>query len=210
MFNRVIRCTSRRTNALLFGRQRHQGMPYTIYVIELSKKVFNESAKFRAANPQFHGVLECLYVGMTSKTPQERFDQHRSGTRSKKGHNLSSSIVKKYGRYLRPSLYNHIKPLKTRAEALKAEARLALELRRKRYAVWYNWLKCGTPIKNQRSRAPIPKGFTTAKTVAPAWKLFTELNLWNSFEEQTKKATYYCKWLIFKLLLLDLNQGPSD
>lgn len=90
------------------------------------------------ANPQFNGVLECLYVGMTSKTPKERFDQHRSGYRNKKGHKLSSSIVQKYGRYLRPSLYNHIDPMKTRAEALKMEEQLALELRRKRYAVWYN------------------------------------------------------------------------
>ncbi|MFZ1806934.1 MAG: GIY-YIG nuclease family protein [Cyclobacteriaceae bacterium] len=113
-------------------------MPYVVYVIELSKKVFTESAKFRMANPQFNGVSECLYVGMTSKTPQERFEQHRSGYRNKKGHKLSSNIVQKYGRYLRPSLYNHIDPMKTRAEALKMEEQLALELRRKRYAVWYN------------------------------------------------------------------------
>ncbi|MCB0492973.1 MAG: hypothetical protein KDC93_11210 [Cyclobacteriaceae bacterium] len=113
-------------------------MPYVVYVIELSKKVFTENAKFRMANPQFNGVLECLYVGMTSKTPQERFEQHRTGYRNKKGHKLSSNIVQKYGRYLRPSLFNHIDPMKTRAEALKMEEQLALELRRKRYAVWYN------------------------------------------------------------------------
>ncbi|HRK54368.1 MAG TPA: GIY-YIG nuclease family protein [Cyclobacteriaceae bacterium] len=113
-------------------------MAYVVYVIELSRKVFTENAKFRMANPQFNGVLECLYVGMTSKTPQERFEQHRSGYRNKKGHKLSSNIVQKYGRYLRPSLYNHIDPMKTRAEALEMEEQLALELRRKRYAVWYN------------------------------------------------------------------------
>ena len=113
-------------------------MPYIVYVIELSKKVFNENAKFREANPQFHGVLVCLYVGMTSKTPKERFEQHKTGFRNKKGHKLSSNIVQKYGRYLRPSLYNHIKPMKTRAEALKMERDLALELRRQRYAVWFN------------------------------------------------------------------------
>ena len=49
---------------------------YRIYVIELSKKVFNENTKFRVANPQFNGVLQCLYVGMTSKSPKERFEQH--------------------------------------------------------------------------------------------------------------------------------------
>ena len=116
-------------------------MPYTycVYVIELRKKVFTENARFRAANPQFNGVLECLYVGMTSKTPQERFQQHKTGYINKKGHNLSASIVFKYGSYLRPSLYNHInlKPM-TREQALKAEEKLAWDLRKQGYAVWFN------------------------------------------------------------------------
>ena len=111
---------------------------YRIYVVELSKRVFTENTKFRAANPQFNGVLECLYVGMTSKTPKERFMQHKTGYRNKKGYKLSSNIVEKYGLYLRGSLYQHISPTSTRAEALRIEEGLALELRRKRYAVWYN------------------------------------------------------------------------
>ena len=110
---------------------------YRVYVIELSRKVFSEDRKFREANPQFNGVLECLYVGMTSKTPQERFAQHKSGYRTAKGTKLSSNIVEKYGRYLRPSLYQDIGPLR-RAEALEVEKGLALELRRKGYAVWTN------------------------------------------------------------------------
>lgn len=113
-------------------------MPYRIYVVELSKRVFTENRKFREANPQFNGVLECLYVGMTSKTPKERFLQHKTGYRNSKGYKLSSNIVEKYGAYLRPSLYNHIKPLKTREEALQMEKALALTLRRQRYAVWFN------------------------------------------------------------------------
>lgn len=111
---------------------------YQVYVIELSKRVFTENYRFRAANPQFNGVLQCLYVGMTSKSPKERFTQHKTGYRNNKGHKLSSNIVQKYGMYLRPSLYNHIRPVASRAEALKMEEKLALELRRKRYAVWYN------------------------------------------------------------------------
>jgi predicted GIY-YIG superfamily endonuclease len=110
---------------------------YYIYVIELTGKVFSENAKFRAANPQYNGVLECLYVGMTSKTPQTRFEQHKSGERSKQGKKLHSNIVFKYGLYLRPSLYAHIEPIRKRADALAMEEQLALELRRKRYAVWY-------------------------------------------------------------------------
>ena len=111
---------------------------YRIYVVELSKRVYSENRKFREANPQFNGVLECLYVGMTSKSPKERFEQHKSGYRNKKGYKISSNIVQKYGSYLRPSLYNSIDPIFTRAEALEEEKQLALELRRKRYAVWFN------------------------------------------------------------------------
>jgi len=110
---------------------------YTVYVIELSRKVFTEDRKFREANPQYNGELECLYVGQTSKTPKERFVQHKTGYRNAKGHKLSANIVEKYGRYLRPSLYQHIGPL-SRTEALEVEKGLALELRRKGYAVWFN------------------------------------------------------------------------
>lgn len=110
---------------------------YHVYVIELSRKVWSENKKFREANPQFNGVLECLYVGMTSKTPEERFRQHKTGHRSKKGHKISANIVEKYGLYLRPSLYNHKNPL-TKSESTLMEKQLALELRRQRYAVWWN------------------------------------------------------------------------
>jgi len=114
-------------------------MSYQVYVIELSKKVFTENAKFRAANPQFNGVLQCLYVGMTSKTPQERFKQHTTGYVNKKGYKLSANIVQQYGTYLRPSLYDHLnlKPM-NRLEALLMEEKLALHLRRQGYAVWFN------------------------------------------------------------------------
>ena len=113
-------------------------MPYTIYVIELSKKAYSESTKFRNANPQYNGRLECVYVGMTSKTPQERFLQHRQGAKSKRGHNIASSLVKKYGTYLRSSLYGHLPRYQSREEALKMEQQLTVELRRKGFAVWSN------------------------------------------------------------------------
>ena len=114
-------------------------MFYRVYVIELSKRVFTEDYKFRNANPQYNGVLECLYVGMTSKTPAERLVQHKTGYRNLKGHKLSAYLVQKYGTYLRPSLYNHIN-LKSmsRQEALIQEEKLAWDLRRQGYAVWFN------------------------------------------------------------------------
>jgi len=112
---------------------------YRVYVVELSKKVFTENWRFRAANPQFNGVLECLYVGMTSKTPAERLKQHKIGYINKKGHKLSAYIVQKYGSYLRPSLYDDIN-LKsmTRQQALLMEEKLAWDLRKQGYAVWFN------------------------------------------------------------------------
>ena len=75
---------------------------------------------------------------MTSKTPKERFEQHIKGGKSKKGVKISSWIVEKYGSYLRPSLYNEIPKLRTREQALAAEKKLALKLRREGYAVWFN------------------------------------------------------------------------
>jgi hypothetical protein len=114
-------------------------LTFQLYVVELSKRVFTENTKFRAANPQFNGVLECLYVGMTSKTPQERLHQHKTGYVNKKGHKLSANIVQKYGRYLRPSLYDHVNAKRmNRQEALIMEEKLAWDLRRQGYAVWFN------------------------------------------------------------------------
>lgn len=112
---------------------------YQVYVVELSKRVFTENTKFRLANPQFNGVLECLYVGMTSKTPQERLSQHKTGYINKKGHRLSANIVEKYGRYLRPSLYEHLNNTSMNMQqALLSEEKLAWDLRRQGYAVWFN------------------------------------------------------------------------
>ena len=114
-------------------------LSYKVYIVELSKRVFTENWRFRAANPQYNGILECLYVGMTSKTPAERFKQHKTGYKNKKGYKLSAYIVEKNGSYIRPSLYDHInlKPM-TRQEALLMEEKLAWDLRRKGYAVWFN------------------------------------------------------------------------
>src|SRR6188768_1478140 len=110
-----------------------------VYVVELSKRVFTENTRFRNANPQFNGVLQCLYVGMTSKTPTERFKQHKTGYINKKGIRLSAYLANRYGLYLRPSLYDHINiKAMTRQEALIMEEKLALHLRRQGYAVWFN------------------------------------------------------------------------
>lgn len=108
-----------------------------VYVVELDKKVWTDSWKFRSANPQYRGVSECLYVGMTSHSPEERFAKHKTGYRTKKGVKISSWFVEKYGKYLRPSLYSPLNPL-TRSQAKNIEVKLAESLRKRGYAVWYN------------------------------------------------------------------------
>lgn len=110
---------------------------YHVYVVELSKRIWTDSKKFRDANPQFNGVSQCLYVGMTGQSPKIRFEKHKKGHKTPKGIKISNHFVEKYGLYLRPSLYEHLNPM-TKQEASKMEAELAKALIKQRYAVWWN------------------------------------------------------------------------
>ena len=53
----------------------------------------------------------------------ERFLQYRQGAKSKKGHNIRTFIVTKYGAYLTSSLFGSLPQYKSRREALKMEKR---------------------------------------------------------------------------------------
>lgn len=110
---------------------------HNVYVVELDKAVWSKSKKFRDANPQYKGLMCCLYVGMTSHSPQERYQKHKSGYRNRKGFKISSSFVEKYGICLRPSLYTSLNPL-TRNDASQLEKDLANSLKKRGYAVWWN------------------------------------------------------------------------
>ena len=110
---------------------------YNVYVIELDQRVWSQSRKFREANPQCNGRSRCLYVGMTSHSPKERFHKHKTGYRNRKGIKISSRIVEKYGKFLRPSLYAPLNPM-TRERATKMEKTLAESLKKRGYAVWWN------------------------------------------------------------------------
>src|SRR3954465_15495199 len=92
---------------------------YSVYVIELSAEA---GKRRRAAKP-------CVYVGQTVHTPQERFDQHRSGYKA-------AGCVRRYGLRLRPRLYESWNPIATREDALAAEARLADRLARRGFTVF--------------------------------------------------------------------------
>ena len=57
-------------------------MAYHVYVIELDKG-FADTRKARKANPNRNPDKPCVYVGYTSKTPEQRFEQHMTGARKK-------------------------------------------------------------------------------------------------------------------------------
>ena len=104
-------------------------MTYNIYVIELDKQVL-EKKKFREANPDYVAGSPCVYVGMTSKTPEERFEQHKSGYKS-------SRIVKQFGIRLKPRQYQSLNPM-SHDEAAEMEFEKARRLRKKGWGVWVN------------------------------------------------------------------------
>ena len=102
---------------------------HNIYVIELDKQVL-EKKKFRESNPDYVDGNPCVYIGMTSNAPEERFDQHKSGYRS-------SRIVKQFGIRLKPRQYQSLNPM-SRNEAAEMEFEKARRLRKKGWGVWVN------------------------------------------------------------------------
>ncbi len=68
------------------------------------------------------------YVGMTGLSPEQRFDNHKSGIKS-------ARVVKKHGERLVPKLYAHLNPMPYK-KAKEMEGFLADSLRRRGYLVF--------------------------------------------------------------------------
>lgn len=98
-----------------------------VYVIRLHPAV-RKAKRFREANSLASENAECLYVGMTSCSAEERFDQHKRGYKA-------CSFVRKYGKELAPELFpgTDLLPVET---GKKLEIDHAESLRRQGYAVW--------------------------------------------------------------------------
>jgi hypothetical protein len=110
------------------ARRRKTASPHhNVYVVLLDREVL-EHRRFRDANPDHNPVKACVYVGMTGKTPEERFIEHQRGYKS-------NTYVYKYGVRLLPKHFQHLNPMKYQ-EAAAEEKRLAGRLRRKGYGVW--------------------------------------------------------------------------
>lgn len=102
---------------------------FTVYVIQLKKTVL-WNARFRQANPNYRDGKACLYVGMTGRTAEERFEQHLAGYKA-------SRYVKKYGKRLRPDLYPTTERI-SYEEACELERQTAENLRARGFGVWSN------------------------------------------------------------------------
>jgi predicted GIY-YIG superfamily endonuclease len=89
---------------------------YNVYVIELDDSLRE-------------GEKPAVYVGETSRTPEERFEQHKSGYKS-------SKWVRRYAVRLRPRLYRSYNPISTRDEAKALEKRLGKKLESRGYTVF--------------------------------------------------------------------------
>ena len=102
---------------------------HNIYVIELDKSVLTNK-KFINANPEYKDGKPCVYVGLTGRSPEERFMQHKAGYKS-------SNIARRYGIRLKPRQFEAFNPM-TYDEACDMEKEKTRRLRNKGWGVWSN------------------------------------------------------------------------
>lgn len=114
----------------IVGTSNWQNAHHNLYVIELDQKIFEWEKRFFEANLHWIPGKLCVYVGLTGLTPEERFRAHQRGEHA-------ARFVKKYGRLLRPELYQRFNPLPYEL-AQQMEPELARQLRGDGLAVWQN------------------------------------------------------------------------
>jgi predicted GIY-YIG superfamily endonuclease len=106
--------------------QRQPELHHNVYVVLLDPAV-GKIRKVCADNPGRDPKKPCVYVGMTGLTPEERFANHKAGTKA-------AWVVKRYGIRLLPELFAHLNPMPFEA-AVQMEKDLAEDLRRAGYTV---------------------------------------------------------------------------
>jgi len=103
-----------------------QKLHHSVYVIELDEKVTGKK-RFRDTNPHYKTGSTCLYVGMTGRSPELRFQQHLEGYKA-------SRSVKNYGISLREEFFARLNPM-SYDDACRKEVALAEALRERGYGV---------------------------------------------------------------------------
>lgn len=86
----------------------------------------------REANPDAVPGKPVVYVGMTSRSREERFREHKAGGF------LSSRTVRRFGKRLFPWAWRNCRTFPSKEAAEVAERALAEELRRRGWTVWQN------------------------------------------------------------------------
>ena len=97
-----------------------------VYVVLLDRSIRTKQA-VRDENRLADGRKRCLYVGQTSKSPEERFADHKRGHKA-------SKWVRDYGIRLLPEFYEKKNPLSEK-KALWEERNLAQRLKEQGYTV---------------------------------------------------------------------------
>lgn len=106
-----------------------QQRKYSVYVLKLpdaAKQDAGVQSQVREHEPD--EAMPSVYVGQTSRPPEERLEQHTQGG------SKANRFVARYGAELVPALYQHLNPL-TQLESLRQERNLARRLRRAGYWV---------------------------------------------------------------------------
>lgn len=112
-------------------RPAYKHLPRGIYLVELDPSVTQDPA-FQKANPHLIPGLPSanFYCGSSSQRPRQRYIEHVTGGKN------ASRIAHRYGLRLRMDLVPDAGKRMPRERALKAEVRLARELRAKGFGVW--------------------------------------------------------------------------
>ena len=99
---------------------------HNVYVVLLAPAAA-DLPELKAVNPGRDPARPCVYVGMTGLTPEERFQNHKSGKKA-------SSVVQSFGVKLLPELYEIYNPMPFEAAAVM-EQELAADLRKQGFTV---------------------------------------------------------------------------
>ncbi len=121
---------------------------YYIYVGQLRREFAkSKKAKLKNENPDPNKVG--LYVGYSSKPPKERWQQHLTKARNKRGR-LYSKVAAEWGEnYIHWRKFQDCNPIKSKSKAKKLEKKIAIKYRDKGYAVWSDQLPYLDPKKNK-------------------------------------------------------------
>jgi hypothetical protein len=102
-------------------------LTHNLYVVELHPAVLRFEP-FQKRNPGYEKGMPCVYVGMSTLTPERQFTHHLKSE-------ARDTLVGRYGLRLLPELYDYANPMPFDA-ARSMQAEVSEALRRDGYGVW--------------------------------------------------------------------------